>query len=519
MNYEQLLNCNVRAELARRNFSEFVKYVKPGYEMNWHHALLCKYLQKFIEGGIKRLMVFMPPQHGKSELVSRQLPSYLLGINPAAKIVLASYSAHLSSSFNRECQRIIDSDAYHEVFPETILNCSNVVTKTDNYLRNSEIFETVGYGGFLKTVGVGGSLTGTPADYAIIDDPVKDSIEAMSPTYQQRNWDWFNDVLYTRIHNSSSILITQTRWDVNDLSGKLIQKINEGIGEKWVVLSLPGIKTSETNPEDIRSIGEALWPSRHSLEKLQEVRARSLRTFESLYQQDPKPVMSGGEFWRSFDPGKHVKGIEVGKTTLHVTIDNNVTPYVTVAIWQIAEKCLHQVFELPCTAPDNNAPRAARKLAKWLNSIDYKDVLFIYGDPSASARSTIDENNASFFDKFIDEVRSFGFKVTSRVGKSAPQIALSAAFINEIYADNYGGYSIAISNKCPVSIEDYYTVKEDHDGTMKKVKKKNPETGITYEPYGHFSDAKRYFITTILKNEFIQYQSRSRKTRSIAIPQ
>ena len=179
-NYENLLSCNPRAELARRNLLDFVTYVKPSYTANWHHILLCKYLDQFIKGEIKRLMVFMPPQHGKSELVSRNCPAYILGKMPTAKIVLASYSFHLSSSFNRDCQRIIDSKEYKEVFPDTFLNSSNVVSVAGSWLRNSEIFETVGHGGFLKSVGVGGSLTGTPADFAIIDDPVKDSLEAMS---------------------------------------------------------------------------------------------------------------------------------------------------------------------------------------------------------------------------------------------------------------------------------------------------------------------------------------------------
>ena len=163
MIYENLLKSNPRAELARRNLLDFVVYNKPDYQVNWHHKLLCHYLDRFVRGEITRLMVFMPPQHGKSELVSRQLPAFILGRQPKTKIVLASYSADLASSFNRDCQRIMDGDAYRDVFPDTQLNSSNVVTiAKGNWLRNSDIFEVVGHGGFLKTTGVGGSLTGTP---------------------------------------------------------------------------------------------------------------------------------------------------------------------------------------------------------------------------------------------------------------------------------------------------------------------------------------------------------------------
>jgi hypothetical protein len=505
-NLEHLLSCNPRAELARRNLIDFVMYMKPLYEANWHHVLLCEYLQKFVTGEIKRLMVFMPPQHGKSELVSRNLPAYLLGKTPTAKIVLASYSASLSSSFNRDCQRIIECEEYQETFSETRLNSNS------NYRRNSEIFEVVKHGGFLKTVGVGGSLTGTPADYAIIDDPVKDSIEAMSPTYQQRNWDWFNDVLYTRIHNNTGILITQTRWDVNDLSGMLLKSMANG-GEQWVILSLQGLKTTDAREYDHRQIGEVLWPSKHSMEKLEQVRSRSVRTFEALYQQNPRPVMAGGEFWKSFNPAKHVKHVAVAKATIHVSIDENVNPYVTQTIWQIFPdtQAINQVHEILSTSPNNNAPKAAKQFINWLAEIGHNDVVFIYGDPSAGKKSTVDENNASFFDKYIQILQQHKVKIVRRIGKSAPEVALSAAFVNEIYEHNYNGWSINISDKCVISIEDYYSVKEAADGTMQKVKKKSMETGVTYEPWGHCSDAKRYFIIHALMAEWTKYKARTKK--------
>lgn len=515
MNLDHLLNCNVRAELARRNFIDFVLHTNPSYQANWHHIVLCEYLDRFIKGEIKRLMVFMPPQHGKSQLVSRNLPAYILGKEPLSKIVLASYSSDLACSFNRDCQRIIDSDPYHECFPKTILNKSNVVTVAKGqWLRNADIFETVGYGGFLKTVGVGGSLTGTPADFAIIDDPVKDSVEAMSATYQYRNWNWYNDVLYTRIHNNTGILITQTRWDTNDLSGKLVQEMEKG-GEQWVVLTLPALKIGPPTLIDPRDHGEALWPDRHGLAKLETVRRQSLRTFEALYQQNPRPVQSGGEFWKQFAVDKHTGNITTTGSAIHVSVDNNVNPYVPISIWQIEGYNINQIHELACTDPDNNAPKAARKLSKWLHSIDNKDILFVYGDPSAQARSTIDEDNASFFDKFIAELRTEGFRVVNRVQRAAPQVAMSATFINDIYEANLFGYSITINNTCVYSIEDYYTVKEGKNGEMIKAKRKDPATGITYEPYGHFSDTKRYFITTLLSAEYNKYRSRSRRGGSI----
>lgn len=231
-------------------------------------------------------------------------------------------------------------------------------------------------------------------------------------------------------------------------------------------------------------------------------------------------IRTGDEFWKQFDDSKHVKSIKIEPTTLHVSVDNNVNPYVTQTVWQVlpSEKQIRQVGEMLCRAPENNAPKAARAFAKWLHSIEYKDVLFVYGDPSASNKSTIDENNESFFDKYIAELQANHIKVVSRVQKSAPRVALSAAFINDIYESNYAGWSIVISDNCFESIEDYILVKEDFDGTMKKPKVTNKETQVRFEPQGHISDTKRYFITSVLASIFKTYKQRTSKLKGYAVP-
>lgn len=500
---ENLLKSNPKAELARRNLLDFVLYNKPEYQVNWHHRLLCDYLDKFVRGEITRLMVFMPPQHGKSELVSRQLPAFILGRQPKTKIVLASYSADLASSFNRDCQRIMDSDTYHDVFPDTQLNSSNVVTVAKgNWLRNSDIFETVGYGGFLKTTGVGGSLTGTPADIAIIDDPVKDSIEAMSPTFQFRNWNWYNDVLYTRIHNGSRILITQTRWDVNDLSGKLLERMNQG-GEQWTILCLPAVKTDD-NPQDPRQKGEALWESRHSIKKLMQVRAQSIRTFESLYQQDPKPTQVGGEFYKSFNVNRNTGDTAYNpELPLHLTFDFNVNPYMTCCVWQINGKNAVQLAEI-CTSSPHNTTKGVCNAFK-AKFPKHTAGTFIYGDPSGMKEDTRSEKG--YNDYFIILKELADYKPSLRVQKQAPPVVMRANFINTIFEVGYMGVNILIDKNCHKTIADYSYLKEDSDGTKLKEKQKDPSTGVTSEKYGHTSDANDYFICMAFANEFARYQA------------
>lgn len=283
MNYESLLKFSARAELSRRNLRDFVEYTKRDYVFSWHHIAICEKLDQFAKGKIKKLMLFVPPQHGKSELATRRFPAFALGLNPNLKIAICSYSATIASNFNRDIQRIVDDPIYSEVFPKTSLNENSAVNPSKNtYLRNSETFEIVGHTGFVKTVGVGGSLTGTPVDIGIIDDPFKDRQEAMSSTIREKVWSWFTDVFETRLHNNSQQLVIMTRWDEDDLAGKILKRDSD-----WEVIRFPAIKKRDS-PDDPRQIGEVLWPEKHSLERIQKIEDTSPVTFNSLYQQEPK---------------------------------------------------------------------------------------------------------------------------------------------------------------------------------------------------------------------------------------
>lgn len=302
-------------ELHRRDaierFPVFLDYTNPLYSRQWFHTLIANKCQRLIQGTLNtnKLMIFVPPQHGKSEIAIRKFPAWALGINPLLKIIGVSYSADLAQQFSRSIQRTIDSSEYGEVFPNTFLN--NKRAKTDiqrGWIRNIDMFETVGYGGFYKAVGVGGSLTGTPADLGIIDDPIKDALEANSETYRNRVWDWYTDVFLTRMHNNSKQILIQTRWHADDLAGRLIERE----GNEWEIVSIPAIREDNFLKEDPRNIGDALWEERHSRERLLDVEQRSPRTFAALYQQ--RPTIIGGNIVKS-EWFKHVSLAEF--TRLH----------------------------------------------------------------------------------------------------------------------------------------------------------------------------------------------------------
>lgn len=268
---------------ARRNLIDFTTWTFSSYEIGWHHRKYAAALDAFSRGEIKNLMVFQPPQHGKSELCSRRLPAKRHGDNPDLRLALSSYNHTFASKFNRDIQRIIDSERYKELYPETRLGGKGA---DGTWLRNSEEFEIVGHRGSLVTVGVGGGLTGRPVDVGIIDDPYKDANEAWSTTVRQSVQDWYDTVFKTRLHNDSQQLITLTRWHPEDIAGTILKKEPE----KWHVVTFPAIKVGPPTEDDPRQEGEALWEEKHSLERLLEIKQHNPRVFESLYQQNPKPA-------------------------------------------------------------------------------------------------------------------------------------------------------------------------------------------------------------------------------------
>jgi len=286
---------SIQAQLARSFLVDFIEYNNPFYTVKWFHDLICSTLDDLAYGRTSKVMVFVPPQHGKSLIVSENFPAFLLGRQPKANIVSCSYSADLAQKFNRKVQRLIDTPKYRELFPATRLNAKSVASDSKgSWLRNTEVFEIVGHGGSFKAVGIEGALTGNPIDYGIIDDPVKDSLEAQSASIRRRNWEWYNDVFCTRCHNRSKKILIMTRWHEDDLAGRILAKEDD-----WKIVSLPAIREDTNNPDDPREIGSVLWPERHSAEKILQVKALSERTFISLYQQRPAPV-EGGLFKRSW---------------------------------------------------------------------------------------------------------------------------------------------------------------------------------------------------------------------------
>ena len=329
------LQKQVKQELSRRNLSDFTNYTKPDFIEGWFNRIIAKELQQFyhdvMAGKQPRLIIQAPPRSGKSELFSRRFPAWAFGQNPDLQIIAASYSTDLASRMNRDVQRIIDSEEYQGVFPETTLNGKNIATVSGQSLRNSEIFEIVGHTGAYRSAGVGAGITGMGADIGIIDDPVKDAKEANSQTIRDAVWDWYTTTFYTRLSPKSGILLGMTRWHEDDLAGRLLREMDND-GDQWRIVSFPAIAESD---EEFRLEGEALHPERYDLERLTKIKkAVGSQAWNALYQQ--RPSSKGGDiikgaWFKRYSVLPRMKRIVITADTAQKTKQHNDYSVIIVA--------------------------------------------------------------------------------------------------------------------------------------------------------------------------------------------
>lgn len=250
----------------------FTRYTKADYVVARMHQTIADALHQVELGNIKRLMIFTPPRHGKSELVSRRWPARYLGMFPNRQFIGASYGQELAGDFGRDVRNIIASQEYRRLYP-------NVSLATDSSAKGK--WHT-NKGGVYISAGVGVGITGRGADVLSIDDPIKDRAEAESPTIRESIWNWYTSTAYTRLMPGGAVVLTQTRWHEDDLAGRLLTKMAEG-GQQWHIINLPAIN------ED----GTALWPERYSLEDFAAIRSNGERDWQALYMQDPRPLEGG----------------------------------------------------------------------------------------------------------------------------------------------------------------------------------------------------------------------------------
>ena len=316
---QQLKNVKARKE-AQTNLLRYIQLQMPDpenlgvaeatrYVTTPQAIMLCQIMEKVERGELRRVAVSIGPQLGKSQVLSRAFPAWAAGRDPYRNLMLGTYNQTFADEFGSEVRSMIQSEIHLDIFPKHKLD------------KGAADLLITPEGGKTAFVGVGGSGTGKPADFFIVDDPIRSDDDAQSQLYRDRIWKWFNAVVFTRCHSKSGIVVVHTRWHSDDLIGRLCDpnhpernKTYAGIADDWVYINLPavvddpelaatlGLKLEA--PTDARVVAQfgpkpksALWPDRKGLEFLAEAKRMDPRTFNALYMGNP--TGEDGEYFKA----------------------------------------------------------------------------------------------------------------------------------------------------------------------------------------------------------------------------
>lgn len=316
----------IKRRVARSSLHNFIQYINPDYIISDFSLSVCTEIDEFLinmmDGKRPVLVLGAPPQHGKSDIVSRYLPAYFFGKYPDQRIAGLSYGKDLASDMNRDVQRIMLCQEYLNLFPNSSLNAKRATNVDIDAKRNSETFEISGHKGSYISQGVGGPLTGKKVDLGIIDDPIKNAKEALSEATKRGVWNWYVSTFLTRLSKNSGHIIMATRWAEDDLSGRILEKSKGAINLAF---------------KAICDTGKALVPELHPIEKLLETKAMIGEYFWSaMYQQSPTALggdMFKAEHWKYYtELPKIVRKAIFADTALKAKEDND---YSVLQCWGV----------------------------------------------------------------------------------------------------------------------------------------------------------------------------------------
>lgn len=307
-----------------------------------HHEYLADRIVTCVASDDGRLLVQMPPRYGKSELCSVWTPVWFLHLRPDAKVLLASYEKELATEWGAQVRDVLTE--HGRPYDVDIVGDS----RAKHRWRTTR-------GGGMWCAGIGGAFSGRGADLIVIDDPVKNWEEATSVKYRERNWNWYLSVARTRLAPGGSIIVVQTRWHEDDLSGRLERASDDGTGDRFEVVRLAalapesedhelGVYVHPTTREKIvlrdwhRDEGETLWHEQFSQESVEQTRkVLGPHIFGALYQQAPSPAEGGilqRAWWRSYDRLPD----ELGRDDALISVDSafkdhDDSDFVVMQVW------------------------------------------------------------------------------------------------------------------------------------------------------------------------------------------
>jgi predicted phage terminase large subunit-like protein len=275
-------------ELSQTKFIKFVEKVWPTFISGRHHKIMADAFERVASGELKRLIINMPPRHTKSEFASYLLPAWFLGRFPHKKVIQTSHTAELAVGFGRKVRNLVDSEVYHDIFPELNLQADSKAAGRWNTSKGGDYF----------AIGVGGAVTGKGADLLIIDDPHSEQEAALAqvnPEIYDKTYEWYTSGPRQRLQPGGAIVIVMTRWSQKDLTGQVLKSAAQRGGEEWKVIEFPAIMPS----------GGPLWPEFWSLKELEALKEELPNSkWQAQYQQQPTSDASAiikREWWQIWE--------------------------------------------------------------------------------------------------------------------------------------------------------------------------------------------------------------------------
>lgn len=302
---------------AIKDLLSFSQILDPKYTVNWHHEIISQKLSQALtnveNNKPARIILEIPPRHGKSELATIKFPAWTLGKHPEYPIIVSSYSAELAEDFGLKTRDALNHEHYQHIFSTAL--------RADTQARGRWLTHQ---GGGYTATGVGGAITGRGFKIGIIDDPFKNREEADSEVIREKVWNWYTSTFYTRQEGISAIIVICTRWHLYDLVGRLLEQQENaekaGLTEydKWDVVRFPAIADTD---ETFRKRGDPLWPQKFTAQNLENIKNTiGIYDWSSLYQQEPI-LAENAEFkaeWFKYFDEEDIKNKNLRYTT---TID------------------------------------------------------------------------------------------------------------------------------------------------------------------------------------------------------
>lgn len=279
-------------ELMQEKFIKFVEKVWPTFIAGRHHKRMAEAFERVARGECKRLIINMPPRHTKSEFASYLLPAWFLGKFPHKKVIQTSHTAELAVGFGRKVRNLVDTEVYHDIFPELGLQSDSKAAGRWNTSKGGDYF----------AIGVGGAVTGKGADLLIIDDPHSEqeaAMAAVNPEVYDKVYEWYTSGPRQRLQPGGAIVIVMTRWAQRDLTGQVLKNAALRGETDWEVIEFPAILPS----------GNPLWPEFWSMGELSALREELPNAkWQAQYQQNPVGNESAivkrdwWQWWEEEDP-------------------------------------------------------------------------------------------------------------------------------------------------------------------------------------------------------------------------